>query len=47
MRCMVSDVILLGCLTSVSSEVIFESIMDAENAMISLSKQTKHETSIP
>ena len=31
MRCMVSDVILLGCSTSVSSEVIFESIMDAEN----------------
>ena len=31
MRCMVSDVILLGCSTGVSSEVIFESIMDAEN----------------
>ena len=31
MRCMVSDVILLGCSTIVSSEVIFESIMDAEN----------------
>ena len=31
MRCMVSDVILLGCSTSVSSEVIFESIMDAGN----------------
>ena len=31
MRCMVSDVILLGCSTSVSSEMIFESIMDAEN----------------
>ena len=31
MRCMVSDVILLGFSTSVSSEVIFESIMDAEN----------------
>ena len=31
MRCMVSDVILLGCSTSVLSEVIFESIMRAEN----------------
>ena len=34
MRCMVSDVILLGCSTSVSSEVIFESIMDAEMSII-------------
>ena len=42
MRCMVSDVILLGCSTSVSSEVIFESIMDAENVnnMLQLYRNT-------
>ena len=42
MRCMVSDVILLGCSTNVSSEVIFESIMDAENVndMLQLYRNT-------
>ena len=42
MRCMVSDVILLGCSISVSSEVIFESIMDAENVnnMLQLYRNT-------
>ena len=42
MRCMVSDVILLGCSTGVSSEVIFESIMDAENVnnMLQLYRNT-------
>ena len=41
MRCMVSDVILLGFSTSVSSEVIFESIMDAENVNF---RRVLHET---